>query len=307
MAPIPTEAVRVLSRFVREFDARARVPHDAVYYARTYRSPEDREFVGLLSALFAFGRVKSFLAFLEALLSRFGERPADELRVLPPRGLRGRVAGLRYRWVGEEDLLRFLLGIRGCLRRDGSLQRAFERGAGSGRAADYRNELRSLHRALRVDGMGERSLHKPEGRSYRNLVSDPSRGSSCKRWNLYLRWMIRPDDGVDLGVWKGLSPSRLTIPLDTHVFRVSQHLGLTQGRDNRWETAEEITEQLRRVDPRDPVRLDFALCHFGMSGPCPSIVDWSNCARCPLRTICLTFRASRAEASSGTLRQAGHR
>jgi uncharacterized protein (TIGR02757 family) len=91
---------------------------------------------------------------------------------------------------------------------------------------------------------------------------------------------------VDLGVWPGISSSVLVVPLDTHLARIARHLGLTDRRDMSWRTAEEITGNLRRLDPEDPVRFDFALCHLGMSGACPARRDRECCRVCLLRGSC---------------------
>jgi endonuclease III len=101
--------------------------------------------------------------------------------------------------------------------------------------------------------------------------------------------MVRGPDAVDLGAWRGrVAPDALVVPLDTHVHRVARCIGLTRRRDASWRTAEEITEGLRRVDPADPVRFDFALCHLGMSGACPARTDRAACAACPLAPACRT-------------------
>jgi endonuclease III len=98
--------------------------------------------------------------------------------------------------------------------------------------------------------------------------------------------MIRGPDEVDLGLWKGVPPSALVIPLDTHVQRIARNLGLTRREDASWRTASEITENLRAIDPADPVRFDFALCHLGMSGACPARREAARCAACPLAAAC---------------------
>ncbi|MCC6872784.1 MAG: DUF2400 family protein, partial [Sandaracinaceae bacterium] len=105
-----------------------------------------------------------------------------------------------------------------------------------------------------------------------------------------LRWMIRPADGVDLGLWAELSPSILLIPVDTHVHRIAKNLGLTERNDASWRTAEEITASLRRLDPLDPVKYDFALCHLGISRQCPSRRDPDKCDACVLRPSCGVWR-----------------
>jgi uncharacterized protein (TIGR02757 family) len=126
-------------------------------------------------------------------------------------------------------------------------------------------------------------------RGLSHLVPDPSKGSASKRLFLYLRWMIRRADGVDLGLWP-IDPSLLVIPVDTHVHRIARNLGLTRRRDASLRTAMEITAALRRLDPNDPVRYDFALCHMGVSRECPSRRDAEKCARCVVRDVCTRWR-----------------
>lgn len=113
---------------------------------------------------------------------------------------------------------------------------------------------------------------------------------AAKRLNLYLRWMVRGPDEIDFGIWKQVKPSELVIPLDTHVMRISRWLGLTKRNTIGWATAEEVTASLRRLDPLDPVRYDFALCHYGMSGVCPAKPVRTNCVKCPLRGECAIGR-----------------
>jgi len=126
------------------------------------------------------------------------------------------------------------------------------------------------------------------------FFAQPSGGSACKRLNLFLRWMVRRDQ-VDLGVWARVSPARLVVPLDVHVIRVGQCLGLTAYRSPGWRMAASITEALRALDPEDPVRYDFALCHLGMKGLC-GFRQTQGDARCPLRGVCRP-RARRRRAS----------
>jgi len=112
----------------------------------------------------------------------------------------------------------------------------------------------------------------------------PSAGSACKRLNLFLRWMVRKD-AIDLGVWSSVSPSRLVIPLDTHVIRVGRCLRLTRYASPGWKMAADITASLRAVDAADPVRYDFALCHVGMMGACGFEQEQGD-RQCPLRGSC---------------------
>ncbi len=91
----------------------------------------------------------------------------------------------------------------------------------------------------------------------------PEKGSACKRINLFLRWMVRKDE-LDFGFWDFISPSKLIIPVDTHIARIAISLKLTTRKNVSWQMAEEITSNLGKFDPVDPVKYDFALCHIGI-------------------------------------------
>jgi uncharacterized protein (TIGR02757 family) len=113
---------------------------------------------------------------------------------------------------------------------------------------------------------------------------------AIKRVALYLRWMIRPRDGVDLGAFRAfepaLTPAKLIIPLDTHIERIGRYLGLTDRKTGGLRTATEITAALARLCPEDPLVYDLALCHLGISGRCPKKRDVKICADCQIRSVC---------------------
>ena len=127
----------------------------------------------------------------------------------------------------------------------------------------------------------------PQRSPVRFLLSSPEDGSACKRMLLYLRWMVRPADGVDVGAWAGAaSPAQLLIPLDTHTFRITRYLGLTARKQGDWRAAEEVTAGLARLRPEDPVRYDFALCRLGILDLCPAKRDEKKCVPCDLYDVC---------------------
>lgn len=112
----------------------------------------------------------------------------------------------------------------------------------------------------------------------------PSAGSACKRLNLFLRWMIRRDE-VDLGVWTSIPASKLVVPLDTHIIRLGKCLRLTRFTSPGWRMAADITTSLRTLDPSDPVRFDFSLCHVGMMNAC-GYGRAQGDTQCPLKGLC---------------------
>lgn len=237
--------------------------------------------VALIAASLAFGRIAAFLPVIEELLSRLGPSPARALATLEGDASRAPVRGLRYRWVTAADLAAFLVAVGGAAREPGGLEAGFARGIREGE--DAASALVPFLSGLRARAAG--SGPSTSGLSF--LLPSGAGGSALKRPLLFLRWMVRRGpEGVDLGTWTCLPPSRLVIPLDTHVFRISRALGLTARATPGLAAAREITASLARLDPVDPVRYDFALCHMGISGLCRGRRDERLCAPCVLRPIC---------------------
>ncbi len=127
---------------------------------------------------------------------------------------------------------------------------------------------------------------------YRHWFPRPSTGGACKRMLLFLRWMIRRE-APDFGLWTAVPPAALLIPVDTHIENMARALGLTRRRSRNWKMTEEITRGLRRLDPTDPVKYDFSLCHTRMSGQCLDRRDAAVCAPCRLRSVCRHWRGRR--------------
>ncbi|MBI1293006.1 TIGR02757 family protein [bacterium] len=249
---------------------------DPLCLVHRYTGAEDREIVALLAAAFASGNIKSIIAALERLLAPMGAHPAAWLREHPPAELAGRFPGFVHRWVREVDAEILCAHLGGALRRHGSLG-ALWRAVDDPAEPDTLNGLGNFVEAILAEPVDplarrERRVERADGSSHglrsveTILLTNPRNGSACKRMHLFLRWMARPDDGIDLGLWSDfLSPSRLLIPVDTHVLKQSQRLGLTKAKLPTARAAEEITRRLRRLDPEDPIRYDFALVRAGIA------------------------------------------
>jgi uncharacterized protein (TIGR02757 family) len=257
-------------------DVPRRLAADPVGVVHRYPNAEDRELVALLASSLAFGNVKAMRAKIEDALDRLGP---DVARVCddPPR-VSALLRGWKHRIYKDDDLRRLLVGARAVQRAEGSLGAALARDLAKNeddlKAAlgDFTDRIRKAGRLAKKGGAGQ-------------LLADPRKGSAAKRLHLLLRWMVRPDDGVDLGMWP-VDPARLLIPVDTHIHRLGRNLGLTRRRDVSWKTAEEITAALRRFDPSDPVKFDFSLCHLGMLQHCPSRRDADRCEGCGVMGVC---------------------
>lgn len=257
---------------------------DPVHIVRRYRSPADREIAGFCASALAFGRVASVLQSIEALLEVMGPHPAAFVRRFDPARHDARIEALGHRWIRGRDLAALLLVLRRMLHESGSIEAFFVEGDDP-RTPDIGPALdRFCARALETDLRVVYGRHAPARPGVCFFFPRPAQGSACKRLNLFLRWMVRRD-AIDLGVWTRVSPSRLVVPLDTHVIRLGRCLGLTRYRSPGWKMAAEITASLRTLDPEDPVRYDFSLCHVGMTNAC-GYGRAQGDARCPLRGLC---------------------
>ena len=257
------------------------IPHDPVRFPHRYTAAADIEAAAFFSALLAYGRISAFGKVLERLLALMGEAPHRYLLSFDPARERPRFAGLYYRFNTEDDLFALTVLVSRVLQKDGSLAARFLRG--------YRPEEADIGPALaRFAGslQDESAATAPMTPGLRYLLPSPADGSACKRWNLFLRWMIRPRDGVDFGLWPAIPAAKLIIPLDTHIARIAGYLRLTGRKTSDWKTAREITAALKAIDPADPLRFDFPLCHLGISGACPIAPDPGACRLCPLLPAC---------------------
>jgi uncharacterized protein (TIGR02757 family) len=269
-----------LERVRSRTNVEARFRADPVELVHRYPRAEDQELVALAASSLAFGNVKAMRAKIEDALKRIGPdvaRVADD-----PRALGARLRGWKHRVYRDEDLARLLTGGRRVQRAHGSLGAALARELE--RAGNLRDALSAWTAAIRREGgLDGKSADGRRGGAH--ILADPGKGSAVKRLMLLLRWMARPADGVDLGLWP-IPPSMLLIPVDTHIHRLGKNLGLTRRESVSWKTAEEITAALRRYDPLDPVKYDFPLCHLGMLQRCPSRRDEVRCEGCGVKSVC---------------------
>jgi uncharacterized protein (TIGR02757 family) len=257
---------------------------DPVHLVRRYTSREDREIVGFCAAALAFGRVASVLQSVEALLRVMGPRPAAFVRGFDPAVHGPALAPLVHRWIRGRDLVALLVILQRMLREHGSIEGFFLAGDDPS-APDVRAALDSFStRALATDLTAAYGRRRPARAGVAYFFPRPSAGSACKRLNLFLRWMVRKD-AIDMAVWTKLAPSRLVVPLDTHVIRLGRCLRLTRYTSPGWKMAAEITASLREMDGADPVRFDFSLCHVGMMNAC-GFGRAQRDSQCPLRGAC---------------------
>jgi uncharacterized protein (TIGR02757 family) len=271
-----------LERLYRDFDYRGRLAKDAIQYPRRYADPLDREIAALLTASLAYGRVDLFGPWVDRLLGWLGASPRAFALTFDPAGQARIFAPFHYRFNRGIDLAAAMLAIQRLLLRHGSLRQAFLAGY-SADDPDIRPALDRFARAIREQDFRPVGMRRPT-RGFRHLFPRPADGGACKRWHLFLRWMVRRD-AFDFGDWPEISPAKLLVPLDTHVANMADALRLTRRRSRTGGMAEDITGSLRQLDAGDPVKYDFALCHTRMRGDCLGHRA-PVCESCGLRPVC---------------------
>ncbi|MGI0131513.1 MAG: DUF2400 domain-containing protein [Thermoplasmata archaeon] len=274
-----------LNRLFGSFPFDRSLAQDPLSCVRPFASdPRAAEIAGIYAATLAIGTTAS----IRSAFARFVQRAGGDLPAFVDRSASPRTAAalsdFRHRWIRGDQLAYLARRLKAVYADAGSLEAVFRRGSADF-DGDFAHGLDALAHALRgpADAPGT-----PRG--YRALFPSPlDAGSPCKRLVLFVRWMVR-SDYPDLGVWKGVEASSLRIPLDQHVYWIAYHLGLTQRRTRSWATVEEVTDALRRIDARDPIKYDFVLCHTGISGDCPKTRDIAVCAPCAVRPDCRLWK-----------------
>lgn len=225
---------------------------DPIQVPHSFSTKEDIEIAAFLTAAIAWGTRASIIRSANGLMDRMDRAPREFILSAQPRDLE-RLEGYVHRTFNSADLTWMVRGLHRIYSDHGGLEQVFtegsRRGGVFGSLAHFRKTFVSFEQP------GRSSKH----------ISDVEKGSAAKRLNLFLMWMVRKDrHGVHFGLWDGISPKDLMIPLDTHVGRVARSLGMLKRKTNDWRSVEELTAELRKMDPEDPCRFDFSLFGLGL-------------------------------------------
>jgi uncharacterized protein (TIGR02757 family) len=244
----------ILESAVAQYNKPDFIDSDPISVPHRFSNQDDREIAGLFAALFSWGQRPVIIKKSLELMRRMDNAPADFVRNYADVDLK-QMLGFVHRTFQETDLLYLLDFLQQYYRNNSSLEDAFltEQPNSAREVGFYR--LKYFHETVFSSDYAPMRTRKH--------VPTPVRGSSCKRLNMYLRWMVRRDwAGVDFGCWKRISPADLIMPMDLHVQRIATRLGLMDTERSDWNSAVELTNALKQFDPIDPVKYDFAL--FGM-------------------------------------------
>jgi uncharacterized protein (TIGR02757 family) len=265
------------------------VPEDPVSGLQRFRSdPRAAEVGGIFAATLAIGNTTAIRGSFAELMRRADGDLLRHLVGASSRERARRLEGFHHRWIRSDQMAHLAGRLHDVYGRGATLETVFADGLARG---GFAGGIDGLSQALR----GPESVSAPAG--YRVLFPSPldDGASACKRLTLFVRWMVRKEP-PDLGIWESVPTSALRIPLDQHTYWIAYNLGLTGRRTRNWRTVEEVTEALRAVDPADPVKFDFVLCHTGISGDCPKHRDIAICGPCVVRPDCRLWRGRRVGA-----------
>jgi uncharacterized protein (TIGR02757 family) len=240
-----------LENLYRQYNRDQYVHPDPVEFLYLYDDIKDREIAGLIASSLAYGRVKQILKSVSYVLNRMSPSPYLFIKDSTHTSMRKTFQNFTHRFARGDHLAGLLQGAKNVLDQYGSLNDCFLQAIS--------DNDRTVIPALNFLSIALTDKDCSPG----HLVALPQRGSACKRMNLFIRWMVREDD-VDPGGWRGVSLSKLIIPLDTHMHRIGLKLGFTKSLQANMRTALEITSGFRQIDPDDPVKYDFALTRFGI-------------------------------------------
>ena len=253
----------MLDEAADRYERRDFLEADPLGVPHRFSAPEDIAVAGFLAASLAWGNRKSILRSCDDLLDRMDGAPAEFVRNAQPADLKA-FDGFVHRTFQAADAKRFIRCLQ-SLERDGGLEGAFTAAFAQAPPTEGVPGVPDMGVALHLF-KARFFADEPADRTVKH-VADPAKGSAAKRLCMYLRWMVRSDRrGVDFGLWKGISPAALRLPLDVHTAGVSRAIGLLKRKANDWRAVEEVTQALRWIDAEDPVRYDFALFGMGVNG-----------------------------------------
>lgn len=249
--------LNLLNEKYEQFNQPNFIANDPVSIPHQFTLKQDIEIMGFIAATLAWGQRKTIINKCNELVQLMDGAPYDFIKNHQDTDLK-RFLSFKHRTFNNTDTLYFIEFFKDFYAKHKSLEEAFTKGLTT-ESVNTKTALENFQQIFF-------SLEDYPVRT-RKHIATPARNSSCKRINMFLRWMVRKDDkGVDFGIWQNISPAQLVCPCDVHVERVGRKLGLISRPKTDWQMAVELTQNLKQLDPTDPVKYDFALFGLGVEG-----------------------------------------
>jgi len=272
---------RVLDALYSRYNHHRLIAPDPLQFVYRYKRRDDMEIAGFLASALAYGRVEQIEKSVDKLLWRLGDSPADFARSFNWQS-RNEIGDFKHRFNTAEDLADLLEILGTILNEYGSIENFFA----GGYSGTDKNIIPALTQFCeRIVSMHQKKHKGRRSSGFEYLIANPSRGSACKRLNLFLRWMVRDDD-VDAGLWKSVDKAKLVVPVDVHMGRLCRILGLYDKKTVGLSAALQITENFAKITPNDPSKYDFALSRIGIVEDCTGKYR-KECEMCELFGYCV--------------------
>lgn len=250
-----TDLKAFLDQKVDQYNQPGFIENDPITIPHAYQKKQDIEITGFIASMLAWGQRVTIIRKCRELFAMMDNAPYDFIMNHQEDDLKP-ILAFKHRTFNPTDALYFIEFFRFHYSAYESLEDAFLQGVPGDAPNTYPHLVGFFNHFF--------SLSDHPVRTYKH-IPNPDRKSACKRMNMFLRWMVRADDrGVDFGIWDRIKPSQLVCPCDLHVDRVGRKLGLISRKQTDWATAMELTDNLKRLDPDDPVKYDFALFGLGV-------------------------------------------
>lgn len=237
---------------------RTKLEPDPLQFLHLFNREEDIELIGFIASLFAYGNVKQIENTLHRLIKLFENRPYKFITNFSEKDAQ-KISGIKHRFYSDEDIKKLFYVLKSELYKYSSIKNIFLKGYVFS-DKNVKNGISNFSDHF-LNSFNEAFGDISNGIKF--MFPLPQKGSACKRMNLFLRWMVRKDE-LDFGLWSEIKTSHLVIPVDTHIARICKSLKLTKRKNVSWQMAEEITSNLMKYDPVDPIKYDFAICHIGI-------------------------------------------
>lgn len=299
-----TNARGYFDQLARRYHQKKYLTSDPVQFPHQFSEALDQEAVGLVSALLAYGKASIVISSVSRVLEKIhtlSESPSDFIIRLRNQSFRDRAYrqfhDFKHRFNNGTDIVNLFYLLSISWKKFGSLQKHFEYHSTNDSSLEYAltQVVSDWKNWIQINI----NLKKSDSINY--FLTNPQDGSACKRWCMYLKWMIRPEF-PDCGTWSQYKDHRfkssdLILPIDTHVGRLSQYMGMTKQKTLNWKFANSVTLEFKKINPQDPTRYDFALSRLGILGICKKKYVKEICQKCEIFPLCGFAKKQKRRAS----------
>ena len=241
-----------LDKYILEYETKDFIKDDPVQFIHKFENKEDKEIAGFIASMFAYGKREVFIAKLNHIFSLMENKPLDFVKSFDCKN--SNLCGCDYRFSKDCDFVQIIKVLNNLYTENETLETLFKH--------NYNGEVWQMFQGVVDYFYSHIDMEVTKG--FYHMLPNPEKKSAMKRMNMLLRWFVRKS-AVDIGIWDFIPTSELLIPLDTHVAKISRKLGLLKRNDNGYESVIEITNNLKKFDPIDPIKYDFALFGYGVN------------------------------------------